>query len=173
MRRPFSITSISTSPPSCETQPPIIRIPSTHPRTCGYVCIPFTTPVYVQFWKLLLGVGGREELPHATDIFRCEMLSARIQLLANDLCSLERDVREGSPNIVSVVARHGNIQYDLALRTVRQWHDNAVSEYVDATRRASKVAPPGPVADYLEFIESCTAGVVQTMRSLASRYSYS
>src|SRR5262249_20317274 len=130
-----------------------------------------TTPVYLQFWKLLLGVGAREELPHATDIFRCEMLSARIQLLANDLCSLERDVQEGSPNIVAVVARHENIPYDVALRTVGQWHDDAVSEYADATRRASKAAPLGPVADYLEFIESCTAGVAQTMRCLAARYS--
>src|SRR5882672_1787051 len=130
-----------------------------------------STLIYIQFWKLLLGVGAREELPHAADIFRCEMLSARIQCLANDLCSLERDAQDGDPNIVFVVARHEDITCELALRMVRRWHDDAVREYVDATRRASKVAPPGPVTDYLEFIESCTAGNVQSMLSLASRYS--
>jgi hypothetical protein len=57
------------------------------------------------------------------------------------------------------------------VRTVRQWHDDAVTEYVDATRRATKAAPLDPVTDYLEFIESCTAGNVQAMRPLSPRYS--
>jgi Terpene synthase family 2, C-terminal metal binding len=126
--------------------------------------------VYIQFWKLLLGVGARTELLHAADIFRCEMLSTRIQGFANDLCSLERDARDGSPNIVFVVARHEGIPHGLALRTVRRWHDDTVTEYVDANRRARKAAPPGPVTDYLEFIESCTAGNLQSLRSLAARY---
>ncbi len=142
------------------------------PRTSLWVRLhSISALAYFQFWKLLLRVGAREELPHATDIFRCEMLSARIQSLANDICSIERDAREDSLNIVSVVAQRENIPYKLALSTVRRWHDDAVTEYADATRRASKVTPPGPVADYLEFIESCTAGNVQSMLSLASRYS--
>jgi Terpene synthase family 2, C-terminal metal binding len=127
--------------------------------------------VYIQFWKLLLGVGAREELPHATDIFRCEMLSTRIQSFANDIYSIERDACENSLNIVSVVARCEETTHELALRTVRQWHDDAVTEYVDATRQAKKIAPPGPVTEYLEFIESCTAGNLRSIRSLASRYS--
>jgi len=142
--------------------------PSTHLWTRIHTLCPL---IYIQFWKLLLGVSAREELPHAADIFRCEMLSARIQVLANDLCSLERDTRDGSPNIVSLVARRENITYESALRTVRQWHDDAVMEYVDASRRTRKAAPPDPVTDYLEFIESCAAGNVRTMRSLTSRYS--
>jgi terpene synthase-like protein len=125
---------------------------------------------YIQFWKLLLGVGTREELPQATNIFRCEMLSTRIQSLANDLCSLERDARNGDPNLVFVVVRHEGIPYNVAVRTVRRWHDDTVTEYVDANRRAGKYAPQGPVTDYLEFIESCTAGNLQCMRSLAGRY---
>jgi terpene synthase-like protein len=125
---------------------------------------------YTQFWKLLLGVGAHEELLHATDIFRCEMLSTRIQSFANDLCSLERDARDDVPNIVFVVVRYEGIPHNLALRTVRRWHDDTVTEYIDANRRASKYAPPGPVTDYLEFLESCTAGNLQCMRSLAARY---
>jgi Terpene synthase family 2, C-terminal metal binding len=141
------------------------------PRTYLWVRLhTISNLVYIQFWKLLLGAGAHKDLPHATDIFRCEVLSTRIQSFANDLCSLERDARDGSPNIVFVIARHEGIPHSLALRRVRQWHDDAVTEYVDATRRASKAAQPGPVTDYLEFIESCTAGNLQSIRSLPVRY---
>jgi hypothetical protein len=125
---------------------------------------------YFQFWKLLLRVPALDELRCATDIFRCEVLSAKVQGLANDLCSLESDAVDGSPNLLMVLARQRNIAPEEAARTVREWHDHTLREFVEAIACAHGREPPDSVKNYLEFIRSCTAGNFASMRALSSRY---
>jgi len=125
---------------------------------------------YFEFWKLLLSVSPRAELLFASDIFRCQLLSAKIQGLANDLCSLARDARDGSPNLTLLVAHHRKLSTDAANTLVRNWHDQAVSEYVEATNALLALEPEPRVRRYVEFIRSCTRGNLESMRALTSRY---
>ena len=125
---------------------------------------------YFEFWKLLLSVSPRAELFFASDIFRCQLLSAKIQGLANDLCSLEKDERDGSPNLVLLVARHQQQSSDVAIATVRSWHDQALSQYVAATNAMLALEPEPCVRRYVEFIRSCTRGNLESMRALTKRY---
>lgn len=126
---------------------------------------------YFEFWKLLLSVSPRAELFFASDIFRCQLLSAKIQGLANDLCSLEKDARDGSPNSILLVARHCKLDTDAAIALVRSWHERASSEYVTATNALLALDPEPTVRRYVEFIRSCTRGNLESMRALTSRYS--
>jgi hypothetical protein len=125
---------------------------------------------YFEFWKLLLSVSPRSELFFASDIFHCQLLSAKIQGLANDLCSLEKDERDGSPNLILLVARHRQLRLDAAIATVRGWHDQALSQYVAATNALLALEPEPSVRRYIEFIRSCTRGNLESMRALTSRY---
>ncbi len=125
---------------------------------------------YFEFWKLLLGVSPRAELFFASDIFNCQLLSAKIQGLANDLCSLEKDERDGSPNLVLLVARQGRQSASAATAVVRGWHDRALSQYVAATDALLALEPEPSVRRYVEFIRSCTRGNLESMRALTSRY---
>jgi len=125
---------------------------------------------YFEFWKLLLSVSPRAELFFASDIFRCQLLSAKIQGLANDLCSLEKDERDGSPNLILLVARHRQQSSAAATTIVRGWHDQASSEYVAATNALLALEPEPCVRRYVEFIRSCTRGNLESMRALTSRY---
>jgi len=125
---------------------------------------------YFEFWKLLLSVSPRAELFFASDIFRCQLLSAKIQGLANDLCSLDRDARDGSPNLVLLVARHRKVSTDAANTLVRSMHDQALSEYVEATNAVLALEPEPGVRRYIEFIRSCTRGNLESMRALRGRY---
>lgn len=125
---------------------------------------------YFEFWKLLLAVSPRAELYFASDIFRCQLLSAKIQGLANDLCSLEKDTRDGSPNLILLVARHRQLDSDAAIALVRSWHDRALNEYVTATDALLALDPEPQVRRYVEFIRSCTRGNLESMRALTSRY---
>lgn len=125
---------------------------------------------YFEFWKLLLSVSPRAELPFASDIFRCQLLSAKIQGLANDLCSLTRDARDGSPNLILLLARQRKISTDAANTLVRSLHDEALSEYVAATNALLALEPEPEVRRYVEFIRSCTRGNLESMRALSSRY---
>lgn len=127
---------------------------------------------YFEFWKLLLGVSPRAELYFASDIFRCQLLSAQIQGLANDLCSLEKDTLDGSPNLVLVVARHRQLDSDAAIALVRGWHDRALNEYVSATNALLALDPEPHVRRYVELIRSCTRGNLESMRALTGRYGY-
>jgi len=125
---------------------------------------------YFEFWKLLLAVPPRAELFFASDIFRCQLLSAKIQGLANDLCSLDKDARDGSPNLVLLVARRRHIDSAAANALVRSWHDRASSEYVTATNALLALDPEPSVRRYVEFIRSCTRGNLESMRVLTTRY---
>lgn len=125
---------------------------------------------YFEFWKLLLAVAPRAELYFASDIFRCQLLSAKIQGLANDLCSLEKDARDGSPNLILLVARHRRLDSDAAIALVRSWHDRALNEYLTATNALLALEPEPQVRRYVEFIRSCTRGNLESMRALTGRY---
>lgn len=125
---------------------------------------------YFEFWKLLLSVSPRDELLFASDIFRCQLLSAKIQGLANDLCSLARDARDGSPNLILLLAHHRKIGTDAATSFVRSLHDEASSEYVEATNALLALRPEPGVRRYVEFIRSCTRGNLESMRALSGRY---
>ena len=125
---------------------------------------------YFEFWKLLLAVPPRAELFFASDIFHCQLLSAKIQGLANDLCSLEKDERDDSPNLILLVARHRQLSSAAATALVRSWHDQALSEYVAATNALLALEPEPSVRRYVEFIRSCTRGNWESMRALSSRY---
>ena len=125
---------------------------------------------YFEFWKLLLAVPPRAELFFASDIFHCQLLSAKIQGLANDLCSLSKDERDGSPNLILLVARHQQLSPSAAVAVVRGWHDRALSEYVTATNALLALEPESRVRRYVEFIRSCTRGNWESMRVLAKRY---
>jgi hypothetical protein len=125
---------------------------------------------YFEFWKLLLSVSPRAELFFASDIFNCQLLSAKIQGLANDLCSLEKDERDGSPNLVLLVARHRQQSTNAATAIVRGWHDQALSQYMAATNALLALEPEPGVRRYVEFIRSCTRGNLESMRALTSRY---
>jgi hypothetical protein len=125
---------------------------------------------YFEFWKLLLSVAPRAELFFASDIFHCQLLSARIQGLANDLCSLEKDARDGSPNLILLVARHRMLDSNAAIRVVRSWHDQALSEFVTTTDALLALNPEPSVRSYVEFIRSCTRGNLESMRVLTNRY---
>lgn len=125
---------------------------------------------YFEFWKLLLAVSPRAELFFASDIFHCQLLSAKIQGLANDLCSLEKDERDGSPNLILLVARDRQLGPDAAMAVVRGWHDQALDQYVAATNALLALEPEPCVRRYVEFIRSCTRGNMESMRALTSRY---
>jgi hypothetical protein len=125
---------------------------------------------YFEFWKLLLAVSPRSELFFASDIFHCQLLSAKIQGLVNDLCSLEKDERDGSPNLILLVARQRQLHVDAAIATVRGWHDQALDQYVAATNALLALEPEPRVRRYVEFIRSCTRGNLESMRALTSRY---
>lgn len=125
---------------------------------------------YFEFWKLLLGVPHREELPYASDIFRCQLLSAKIQGLANDLGSVSKDERDGSPNLVLTLARERSLSLQQASEHALAWHDRTLSEYVAATDGLlARVAEPA-VRRYVEFIRSCTRGNWESVLALTQRY---
>ncbi|HET9958922.1 MAG TPA: terpene synthase family protein [Polyangiaceae bacterium] len=125
---------------------------------------------YFHFWKLLLQVEADAELGSGALLFRCELLSARIQAMANDLASLARDNHDRSNNWVNVVAREQRLSQEAAFVRVSEEHASCVSRYSTAAQQARSAIDDTSTLDYLELIGSCTVGNLKSMRALQQRY---
>lgn len=122
---------------------------------------------YFQFWKLLLAVDADSEMRFGTLLFQAEMASAAVQALANDLCCVERDRRDGNQNTVSLAQAEFRLSEVAATDLVQAWHQRAVDEL---DRIALPAGAPMEAERYLRFIKSCAWGNLRAMQVLSARY---
>lgn len=123
---------------------------------------------YLRLWGLLGGLSWEQETRFAFLLQEMERASARVQALANDLRSVARDAREGTPNAVALVA----LPSEEAAAAVRSLHDQALLALVSALERARSFlgSRDEAVARYIDFIGLCTRGNDTAMLELAVRY---
>jgi len=132
---------------------------------------------YLRLWGLLEGLSSAQETRGAFVFQGLERLSARVQALANDLRSVDRDRGEGTPNAILVWSRTAGADEEASKSAVRQLHDEALLRLEKAMADARRLLSRGffggdatPVGRYLDFIGSCTCGNEAAMQELDRRY---
>lgn len=126
---------------------------------------------YVRVWGVLAGLQPGNELRFAYTLERLERLSAVASALANDLRSVDRDARDGTPNAVSLLASVEGLPPAAALAEVRRRHDAAVAQLAAQLSAAHAEMADAPDARaYVDFVGSCTRGNNTSMDDLYRRY---
>ena len=128
---------------------------------------------YLRLWGVLGGLSWEQETRFAFLLQEMETTSARVQALANDLRSVARDARDGTPNAVSLLAAHTKAaSLEDAETAVGTLHDRALLDLVNAMDRARSFLRSGDeaVARYIDFVGICTRGNDTAMLELSARY---
>lgn len=126
---------------------------------------------YLRLWGLLGGLETASEMQVGFLLQQAERLSARVQALANDLRSVERDAGAGQANVVLIEQRLRGVSREVAVASTRARHAESLRALVAvlATARSEATHAPG-LARYLRFIEICTCGNNHAMDELSARY---
>jgi hypothetical protein len=126
---------------------------------------------YLRLWGLLGGLEIASEMQVGFLLQQAERLSARVQALANDLRSVERDASAGQANVVLIEQRLRGVSREVAVASTRARHAESLRALVAvlATARSQATHAPG-LARYLRFIEICTCGNNHAMDELSARY---
>lgn len=126
---------------------------------------------YLRLWGLLGGLEPTSELRLGFLLQQAERLSARVQALANDLRSLDRDAASGQANFVLLEQRRRGGSREAAMTAARALHDESLRALVGVLAAARDHAAHAPgLARYLRFIEMCTCGNNDAMDELRARY---
>lgn len=135
-------------------------------------CETISAAAYLRLWGLLGGLEPSSELRVGFLLQRAERLSARVQALANDLRSVDRDAGAGQANVVLIEQAARGVSREAALAAIRARHDEDLRALVTvlAAARARASHAPG-LARYVRFIEVCTYGNNLAMDELSARYS--
>lgn len=123
---------------------------------------------FLRMWGLLLGLSRESQLLYGLPLQTLERLSARVQALANDLKSVQRDAREGQGNVVALLAPNdpeAGVKLALAL------HDHSLAQLVVSSVSLLNTVPPDDVVRYVQFVQICTRGNNAAMAELSQRYS--
>lgn len=128
---------------------------------------------YFQFWKVVFFTKSKSrfELKWGAEIAECERRSARIQALANDILSFERDKKKNTPNIIRYLPGDA----DQSMARVLERHDEMVERLAHASgeiieraaRERASSAERLDLAGYLHFLKSCAMGNFTSMTILA------
>ncbi|NVB40746.1 hypothetical protein G6O69_23100 [Pseudenhygromyxa sp. WMMC2535] len=126
------------------------------------------TQAWFDAWRGIRGLGT--PLHRGTEIRRLEYLGRKAQYLANDLCSLGRDLRKGGSSSILVHHHTKALTLSAAIRQIEALHDATLDEIVSLVESIES-APDIPEAEvwYANFVASCTAGNAQAM-ALAPEY---
>lgn len=93
------------------------------------------------------------------------------QFLQNDLVSVERDIRKGEPNIVTLLRHQEGCGLDEAKRVVVAMRDSCRSRLDDALERLRKWAGEAPrLLRYAEILDDCLRGTIDNYRENLVRY---
>jgi hypothetical protein len=128
---------------------------------------------YLRLWGVLGGLSWEQETRFAFLLREMETASARVQALANDLRSVARDARDGTPNAVSLLATQTKAaSLADAEAAVGALHDRALLDLLNAMERARSFlgSSDEAVARYIDFVGICTRGNDTAMLELSARY---
>lgn len=123
---------------------------------------------FLRMWGLLMGLSRENQLLYGLPLQTLERLSARVQALANDLKSVERDAREGQTNVVALLAPNNP---EAGLKLALALHDQCLAQLVAGSVSLLNTAPPDDVVRYVQFVQICTRGNHAAMLELSQRYS--
>jgi hypothetical protein len=119
-------------------------------------------------WRLLAGLASPVE--NGTEVRRLEYLCRRIQYLANDLCSVERDLERGGSSSVLLFHRGQDIPLADSIVKVEVLHDQTVEEAIGIWRRLMASAMSEQDKWYTHFLMTCTAGNANGMAEIGWYY---
>lgn len=150
---------------------PTVPVPTTVAEHLELRCETISATAYLRLWGLLGGLESASETRVGFRLQQAERLSARVQALANDLRSVDRDARAGEPNAVLIEQRRCGGSREEAAASMRALHDESLRALVAVLAAAGDQATHTPgLARYLRFIEICTCGNNHAMDELSARY---
>jgi hypothetical protein len=99
-----------------------------------------------------------------------EWLIRRHHYLANDLCSVSRDVASGKQSYVRSLQHHQGLRLQEATDAALQALDDTTARIVDVVASLRRGQPSDPWIWYVDFLQSCARGNVEVMIQFSTRY---
>ncbi|GEM_PF-2909951 len=137
--------------------------------------------VYVHQWVVLWEIvggfcldEGQRALPEVTEARRAV---TAWHILQNDMRSVERDMRAGSPNLVLLHAEHEAPDIHASVAEIRGLFDEELENFraAQATVAASGAEggwPDGAMRRYFELLEICLTGGERSFWEISERYDW-
>lgn len=129
------------------------------------------TRQWIDIWELLADCHISEGERNSEVVRSAVSEMVDWQFLQNDLVSVERDIRKGEPNIVTLLRHQEGCGLDEAKRVVVAMRDSCRSRLDDALERLRKWAGEAPrLLRYAEILDDCLRGTIDNYRENLVRY---
>lgn len=126
------------------------------------------TQAWFDGWRLLRGLPP--PVDYGAEIGLLEYLCRRQQYLANDLCSVERDINGRGANLALLLHQEGNTSLAECVAKVERFHDQTREEILSLWRSLESTDLSAEERWYTRFLLTCTAGNALGMEELRGYY---